>query len=327
MKKLLKILVFGVIGIVFIAFLLVGYVSVALPDVGDPPELKVEITPAKIERGKYLAYHVMMCADCHSERDFSIFSAPPTPGTAFVGGDVFDHSMGFPGRFVSANITPAGIGDWTDGELFRLITTGVKRDGDPIFPVMPYHSFGKIDPDDIESVIAYLRTLDPVEKQHEKSEPDFPVNLIMRTMPVSPKFTKRPSPNDPVAYGKYMFTAAACGDCHTKFEDGAFVGPLAGGGREFVFPDGVLRAANLTPHETGSKKFSREGFINRFKSYADTEGLAKVNPGDFQTIMPWNMYAGMTEHDLGAIYDFLQTLEPYDNPVEEFTPTELTAKK
>lgn len=327
MKKLLKILVFGVLGIVFVALLLVGYVSVAFPDVGDPPDLKVEITPTKTERGKYLAYHVMMCADCHSKRDFSVFSAPPTPGTAFVGGDVFDHSMGFPGRFISANITPSGIGDWTDGELFRLITTGVKRDGDPIFPVMPYHSFGKLDPEDIEAVIAYLRTLDPVEKQHEKSEPDFPINLIMRTMPVTPQFTKRPSINDPIAYGKYMFTAAACGDCHTNFVDGEFVGPLAGGGREFEFIGGVLRAPNLTPHETGSKKFTREGFINRFKSYADVDRLAKVNPGDFQTMMPWNMYAGMTEQDLGAIYDFLQTLEPYDNPVEKFTPTQFTAGK
>lgn len=321
MKKLLKLLAFAVISVVFFALLLVGYVTVALPEVGEAPELTIDLTPAKIERGKYLAYHVMMCADCHSERNFTIFSAPPHPGTEFVGGDVFDQKMGFPGRFVSANITPFGIGDWTDGELFRLITTGVKRDGDPIFPVMPYHSFGKLDAEDIESVIAFLRTLEPVESRHAKSEPDFPMNLIMRTMPENPRLTKKPSPNEIIAYGEYMFTAAACGDCHTKFENGEFVGPLAGGGREMEMPGGILRTPNLTPHETGIGHYTKESFINRFKSYADLSNLSTVNPSvDFQTIMPWYMYSGMSEEDLGAIFEFLRTLEPYNNPVDRFTP-------
>lgn len=322
MKKLFIILAI----IIFLVIGAVAYVSFTLPNVGPAPELKVEISPERVSRGKYLAYHVMMCADCHSERDFSIFSGPPHPGTEFAGGDVFDHSMGFPGRFVSANITPYGIGDWTDGELFRLITTGVKRDGNPIFPVMPYHSFGKLDAEDIESVIAYLRTLEPVESNHEKSVADFPMNLIMRTMPQKPQFTERPSPIDRVAYGEYMFTAAACGDCHTKFDKGEFVGPLGGGGRELKLPAGMLRSANLTPHETGIAHYTKESFINRFKSYADESSLPKVKPTDFQTIMPWYMYAGMTEDDLGAIYEFLQTLEPYDNAVEVFTPNQ-TAKK
>jgi mono/diheme cytochrome c family protein len=321
MKKLLKMLAFALLTLAFAALLLTGYVTVALPDVGEAPELTVALTPAKIERGKYLAYHVMMCADCHSERDFTIFSAPPHPGTEFVGGDVFDQKMGFPGRFVSANITPYGIGDWTDGELFRLITTGVKRDGDPIFPVMPYHSFGKLDADDIESVIAYLRTLDPVTTNHPKSEADFPMDLIMRTMPVKSELAEKPSPNDQIAYGKYMFTAAACGDCHTKFEKGEFIGPLGGGGREMEMPGGILRTPNLTPHETGIGHYTKESFINRFKSYAEVSSLAKVDPvRDFQTIMPWYMYSGMTEEDLGAIFEFLKTLEPHNNPVERFTP-------
>src|SRR5690606_14763866 len=99
-----------------------------------------------------------------------------------AGGDIFDHSMQFPGVFVSANITPSGIGEWTDGELYRLITTGVKRDGNPIFPIMPYQSYGKLDPEDIKSVIAYIRTLEPVETNHPVSKPDFPFSLIMRTI-------------------------------------------------------------------------------------------------------------------------------------------------
>jgi hypothetical protein len=35
-----------------------------------------------------------------------------------------------------------------------------------------------------------------------------------------------------------------------------------------------------------------------------------VEKGDRQTIMPWSQYAGMSDHDLGAIYDYLRTQKP-----------------
>lgn len=325
MHKLIKYPLYAVALILFAVVVLLSYVSMALPNVGKAPELSVEITPSKVQRGKYLANHVMMCNDCHSERDWSKFSGPPSPGTEFAGGDVFDQSMGFPGRFISSNITPSGIGDWTDGELFRLITTGVKRDGEPIFPVMPYHNFGRLDAEDIEAVIAFLRTLDPIETHHPKSEADFPFNFILRTIPQKAELSKRPPVSDRVKYGEYIFTASACAECHTKFEKGKFVGPLAGGGREFEFPDGaVLRSPNLTPHTSGLAHYNREIFINRFKLYADSGFvLPMVAPGEFQTIMPWYMYAGMNTQDLGAIWDYLQSLEPVDNLVERFTPANL----
>jgi mono/diheme cytochrome c family protein len=322
MKKIMKFLLYALVAVALVVAIAVAYLMFGLPNAGKTPELEVNITPAKVERGKYLAYHVMMCADCHSERDFSLFSGPPHSGTEFAGGDVFDHAMGFPGRFISSNITPFGIGEWTDGELFHLITTGVKRDGNPIFPVMPYHKFGQMDREDIEAVIAYLRTLEPVETSHATSKPDFPVNLIMRTMPKKPEFTTKPPKSDIVAYGKYMVNAAACFDCHTNFSKGKFVGPKGGGGREFQFPDGsIVRAPNLTPHQTGIKHFTEESFVQRFKMYRDSGFvLPKVKPGEFQTLMPWYMYSGMKEEDLIAIYAYLQTLEPHDNMVERYTP-------
>lgn len=322
MKKHLKYPLYFAMALIAILVIALAYISFALPNVGPAQDLKVEITPEKVERGKYLAYHVMMCADCHSVRDFSLFSGPPNPGTEFAGGEVFDRSMGFPGRFISPNITPAGIGDWTDGELFRLITTGVTKEGNPIFPVMPYHSYSKLDPEDIEAVIAYLRTLKPIETHHDKSEVDFPFNFILRTMPSKATSQKKPPVTDAVAYGEYMFTAAACADCHTKFEKGKPVGPLAGGGREFVTANGgIFRTPNLTPHATGIGDMSKDEFVLRFKNYTDsTYVLPKVQPGDFQTLMPWMMYAGMKTEDLSAIYTYLRTLEPYDNAVEIYTP-------
>jgi hypothetical protein len=41
-------------------------------------------------------------------------------------------------------------------------------------------------------------------------------------------------------------------------------------------------------------------------------------PGEFQTIMPWTVYAGMTEQDLGSIYDYLRTIPSVKNKVEKF---------
>ncbi len=320
MKKFLRIIAFIIAGLLIVVVALVLYVSFALPNVGPAPQdYKVALTPEKIERGKYLANHVMLCVDCHSVRDFSLFSAPPMPDTESAGGEIFDQSVGFPGVFVSANITPHGIGDWTDGELLRLITTGVKRDGEPIFPIMPYLNYGKLDLEDIEAVIAYVRSLEPIPNELPKSKPDFPFSLIMRTIPEKAAFTKRPKPEDQIAYGSYLVTAGACGDCHTRFEKGDFVGEPLAGGREFQMPDGsILTSSNLTPHESGLKHWTSEMFVQRFKMYGTHYEPEPVAPGEFQTIMPWMMYAGMTEDDLEAIYEYLRTLDPVENFVVKF---------
>ncbi|MEX2513766.1 MAG: c-type cytochrome [Cyclobacteriaceae bacterium] len=320
MKKILKIIAYMVS---FLVILIIGgylYISMALPNVGPAPEaLKVISTPDKIARGKYLANHVMVCVDCHSKRDFSLFSAPPIKGSEAAGGERFDHSMGFPGVFISPNITPAGIGEYTDGELFRVITTGVKNTGDPIFPIMPYENYGQLDPEDIEAVIAYIRSLDPISSENDTSEPDFPFNLVMRTMPKEANFTTRPDPSDQIAYGYYLVTAAACRDCHTKFESGEYVGEWLAGGREFGFPDGsILTSPNLTPHATGLGNWNENMFIERFKLYENHETLPKVKKGEMQTIMPWAMYSGMKEEDLKAIFAYLQSIDPVDNKIVKY---------
>lgn len=323
MKKGLRYLLYlaGILLLLIIS--LVGYVTMALPNVGPAPDLTVEITDERIERGKYLANHVMLCMDCHAVRDFSLYAGPPTPGTLGGGGDVFDQNMGFPGRFVSRNLTPTSLIDWTDGEIFRAITSGVSRDGTALFPVMPYPHYSQLDEQDIHAVIAYLRTLEPVENELESSKADFPVNIIINTMPVKSDLKKRPAKEDVINYGKYMITAAACTDCHTRMEGGKYVGDPYAGGNEFLFPDGsVVCASNITPHETtGIGSWTKEMFVARFKMYADSTYLPrKILPGELQTLMPWQMYGGMSEEDLGAIYEYLRTVPAVENIVVRFTP-------
>ena len=323
MKKFLKIIAVLALLLIVVFAGAVTSVSTALPDVGPPPELKVEITPARLERGAYLANHVTLCMDCHSTRDWSTFAGPPVPGTEGVGGERFDQTMGFPGAFYSRNITPAGIKDWTDGELYRAITSGVSRNGDPLFPVMPYGHYGLMAEEDIHSIIAYIRSLPAVEGANTPSVPDFPFNIIMRTIPKPGTPGKLPPMTDAVAYGEYVTNAAGCYDCHTKQEKGEFIGEPFAGDFLFQMPGGAeLRTPNITPHETGIGGWTREQFIARFKLYADSSYVApKVDmmKGEFQTIMPWAMYAGMTEQDLGAIYDYLRTVKPVDQSVVRWT--------
>jgi hypothetical protein len=324
MKKLFLILAI----ILLIVIIAIGgaltYLKTALPDVGQAPELKLELTTERVERGRYLANTVNVCMDCHSTRDWSKFSGPITPGTLGKGGDRFDHSVGFPGIYYSKNITPAGISRYSDGELYRVITTGVSKEGNALFPVMPYSYYGRMDDEDIYSIIAYLRTLDPIENSVQESQSDFPMNFIINTIPGKGAPIKRPQPTEIIAYGAYMINAAGCAECHTQVDKGQIIAELKfSGGREFAFPDGsVVRSANITPdEETGIGKLSKQAFIQKFKLYADSSYAPRsVKPGDYNSIMPWTMYGNMKEEDLSAIYEYLKTVKPIRNSVEKFTP-------
>lgn len=324
MKKFLKFLFY----ILLIAGVLLGalltYIKTALPDVGPAEELTVERTPERIERGKYLAHSVTVCMDCHSTRDWTKFSGPLTDGTLGKGGDRFDQSVGMPGVFFAKNITPEGISRYTDGELFRVITTGVNKDGRAMFPLMPYLYYGKMDPEDIYSIIAYIRTLEPITNNVPESVPDFPMSFIINTIPRPAQPQTRPDPTDQLAYGAYVVNASGCIECHTEVEKGQIIPEVAfAGGRAFGFPDGsVVRSSNLTTDkETGIGSWTREQFIARFKMYADSSYVTpSVKPGEFNSIMPWTMYAHMTEEDLSAIFTYLQTISPIRNEVVKFTP-------
>ena len=323
MRKFMKIAGIIIIFIIVVIGGLVSYVKVALPDVGVPQTLHIKYTQERIARGQYLANHVTICIDCHSTRDWTKFSGPLTPGTVGKGGERFDQQYGFPGVYYSKNITPKGISRYTDGELFRVITTGVTKEGRPMFPVMPYLDYAKMDPDDIMSIIAYIRSLEPIDNDVPESVSDFPMNIILNTIPQKAVSGERPDTINDLAYGAYLVNAAACIECHTPDKHGQIIPELAfSGGREFILPTGgTVRSANITSStETGIGNWNKEAFINRFKSYADSNYKPQtIAKGSFNTIMPWTMYGGMSSTDLGAIYDYLHSMMPKEHAVIKFT--------
>ncbi|MEX8546986.1 MAG: cytochrome c [Mucilaginibacter sp.] len=296
------------------------YLKLMLPDTGAAPDLKITSTPARLERGKYLVNHVMLCGACHSTRDVTLYSAPVIPNTEGKGGERFDQKAGFPGAYISQNITPAHLGSWTDGEIFKALTTGVNKNGKALFPMMPYLFYGKIDREDIYAVIAYIRTLKPIENKLPASKSDFPMSLIINTIPQKAHFTTIPAKTDTVAYGRYLVTAAVCTDCHTPQEDGRKLeGMNFAGGMKFKFPDMVIQSANITPDKaTGIGTWTEKQFVNRFKFFDPAvHPPRKVGSGDMKTVMPWTMFAGMDTTDLKAIYQYLRTIKPVNHIVEK----------
>ncbi|MGE0039670.1 MAG: cytochrome c [Vicinamibacterales bacterium] len=318
--KALKVLVGIVALVVLAAGGFVAYLFTAYPRVGPAEAVTVEATPARIARGDYLANHVTGCVECHARRDFTKSAGPRIEGTAGQGGDYF----GEPGsalELYSPNITPARLGDWTDGEVIRAFTEGVSKDGTPLFPIMPYLRYGKLAREDVEAIVAYIRTLPPSDYQPPPSHLGFPLPLVKRTIPTPAAFRPVPPVEDRVAYGEYLINAAVCGDCHTTMDDQgqALPGMDYAGGNEFYIPGGArVRTANITPDaDTGIGTWSEADFIQKFKAYlAEPPRVLTAEEQRENTIMPWYAYAGMTEQDLGAIYTYLRTIKPVVNRVD-----------
>ena len=139
--------------------------KIPLPPGYGPPVTHVAEPPRsdKVAYGGYLAGPVGHCMACHTP-----FGAPGQfdMSRAGAGGQelpVFDKSGG---TTVSRNITPDpenGIGKWSDAEIKRAITTGIRPDGTKLADTMPFAWYAKIAPADLDAIVAYLRSLKPLK--------------------------------------------------------------------------------------------------------------------------------------------------------------------
>ncbi len=279
-----------------------------------------------ISRGKYLAVHVAACIHCHSQRDFSKYSGPVVPGTEGGGGGKFDHSIldAIPGTIYSRNITPdpeTGIGTWTDDEILRAITQGINKNGDTLFPLMPYANYNRMAKEDLLSIIAYLRTLKPIKNKVPDRQLMIPISMAYPgpALQQSVDANVRPPESDKAKYGEYVFTMADCGACHTPFVKGQpDFSRVDAGGNFFTMPGFKVTSANITPDSaTGLGTWTEERFLNKFILYRDEKNY-NFDPGAQNTIMPLSEYAGITDDDLKAIYAYLRSVKPVSNKVEKY---------
>ncbi|WP_207456900.1 c-type cytochrome [Azospirillum sp. SYSU D00513] len=132
-----------------------------LPPAWGPPVTSVAEVPRtdKVAYGAYMAHALGHCMECHSPllptglRDLSRMG---------VGGQQFAGPWGVT---VARNITQdkeQGIGAWTDGEIKAAITQGVRPDGSRLGPPMAFHYYRNIAAEDLDALVAYLRTVPPL---------------------------------------------------------------------------------------------------------------------------------------------------------------------
>lgn len=307
MRKLKKILKWT--GIVLLV--LIGVLSIAVASrqhlkyEAAYPNIKASGDTAIIAKGRHIVLGPGHCVDCHStvRNVDSILKLGQEP--LLSGGKQFDLPFG---KFYTRNLTPdveTGIGGMTDGEIARVLRYSVKKNGESVLPFMPFQNMSD---DDLTAVISYLRSLKPVKNK----VPDHDYNVMGKVIkaflikPQGPteRIRETMAEDTSADYGRHLVMAVAnCNECHTKRNGiGDYVGkPLAGGTRFEEEGKPTLVSPNLTPHPTGRIfGWSQASFIQRFR-----QGRTIA-----YSHMPWESFGRMTDNELKAIYNYLQTLDP-----------------
>ncbi len=320
MKKLGKILLWT---LVTLAVLLVVGISLTIgwrpfigPKVRPLTARHFESTPQRLERGRYLFTGLMGCAACHSEHDLSQHGVPIVPG-AEGAGEVMPFD-GLPGLIVAPNITPdpqTGSGNWTDDQIARAIREGISHDGRALFPMMPYDTFKRMSDEDLASIIVYLRSLQPVHRQLQKTQIAFPVKYLIRTVPepvTSP--VPRPNPADRQKYGEYLVNMGGCSVCHSPQIRGQVISGMEfSGGNVIEGGWGQAASANLTPDGSGIGYYDEALFIQAMRT-----GYVKARK--LSSIMPFGEYKNLRDDDLKTMFAYLHTLNPVKHRVDNGLP-------
>ncbi len=245
------------------------------------PAIAIPTDAAAIARGQYLVEKVSMCGACHGKD---------------LGGATFEEPSFLMGTLYSANLTSGrgGIGArYSNEDLTRVLLHGVKKDGHSalFMPSQDYH----FTETDAAAIIAYLRTLPPVDRDTPSSRvgPMARVLTYLHAYPLLPAeaidhahahFAAAPAPVD-AERGRYLVDSAGCRGCHLP--------DLIGGGGP---PPG---AANITPVGIGDWKDT--DFVRAVREHKRPNGTA-IAEG-----MP-RVYGTMGDEELRLIFAYLKTV-------------------
>jgi mono/diheme cytochrome c family protein len=241
---------------------------------------------ASIEYGKHVAT-IHGCVDCH---------APDLGGRLFIKDPMV-------GEIYSANLTSGagGIGGvFSDADFVRAIRHGVDEEGKPLL-IMPANELYYLSDKDLGAVIAYVKSVPPVDHIWPEPKVAFPIRLLavagqFKPFPVEEIDHTAPRPVSPevgvtVEYGKYL--AVTCTGCHGEGLSG---GPIPG------FPPDFPPALNITP---GGELvgWSEADFIQTLRTGVTPSGTQLRNQ-----YMPWQILGQMTDPELQALWLYLQSV-------------------
>jgi mono/diheme cytochrome c family protein len=246
---------------------------------------------AAIARGRHLSRAISKCVDCHG---------------ADLGGQVVFDALPM-ARIVAPNLTSGrgGIADSrSDDDLLRAIRHGIGMGGRAL-AMMPARNYWHMGDDDVGALIAYLRSLPPVDRENPPIKFGLVGRVLLLKGDLNPLFeakgmdhvarrTAPPAADTTADYGRYLSEIGGCTGCH---------GPTLSGGPIPGAPPDARQATNLTPEGIGS--WTEADFFKAVR-----EGIRPNGTPIDSTMMPIPLTREMTDMETKAIYLYLRTVPP-----------------
>ena len=258
-----------------------------------------------ITKGEYLA-RAGDCVACHTVPNGPIFAGGRAMATPF-------------GNLYVPNITPdddTGIGLWTPDEFYRMLHTGVSRDGTLLYPAMPFASYTQVTRADSDAIFAYLMSVTPVKQANRAHELRFPFNnrellIGWRTLYFKQgEFQPDPAQSAEWNRGAYLVRGLGhCAMCHTA------VNALGGSSESKAFEGGMIPNQNwYAPSLTSN----REAGLGDWK-ISEIADLLQVGVSHRGTVygpmaeVVYNSLQYMTDEDTKAMAVYLKALPQKDD--------------
>ena len=249
-----------------------------------PDAVTVPTDAAAIARGEHIARYVADCVGCHTQN---------------FGGQVFIDEPGFAVLY-APNLTSGqgGVGgNYADADWVRALRHGVAADGRALL-AMPAQWYYYLTDADLGALIAYLKTLPPVDNPTPaRTVAFFPTRMLVAlgqfptAVELIARNEERSAPEASIMpeYGEYISRVAACRECHGS--------NLAGGTNP-----GAPTGPNITPGGPLAA-YTEENFLTLMHS-GQTPGGRTVSEE-----MPWVQFGGMSDDELKALFAYIKSLE------------------
>lgn len=297
--------------LVVAAIVLVGAVVVAGLALHKPHSpLSGEVTndPALVQRGAYLAI-AGDCSACHT--------APG--GKPYAGGLAMPVPM--VGTIHTPNITPdmsTGIGAWSLADFDRAVRYGVDKDGQNLYPAMPYVSYAKVSDEDIKALYAYFKYGVPAINQTEQPNSGswpmtmrWPLQLWNVAFFDGSRYQDKSGHDATWNRGAYLAQGLAhCGTCHTprgiaiqevaldETKTGYLGGSLLGG----------WQAYNITSDGNAGIGAWSTDQLGQYLATGDLPGVAQAAGPMGEAVE--HSFSSLTKADVAAIAAYIKTVPP-----------------
>ena len=272
-----------------------------------------QTTRDQIARGKYVFGAAAGCG-CHT-----VAKQPLN-----AGGRKYDGPFG---TVYSSNITPdpaSGIGKWTDEQIITATRSGRRPNGERLIPVHPYTVFNGMAEQDLKDVVAYLRSVPPINRATPAKKISVPMFESVFLPAWLATFAAIESPpksaaTSGVARGEYLTRAVShCGECHTPRTMTMAVDNtrFLAGNPKGKGPEGSA-VPNITPdRETGLGSWTEEQITDYLGTGNKPDG--DVAGGLMMEVIEGSAagYKDLTKADRQAIAKYLKSIPPTKNKIE-----------